>query len=370
MKTKQQRGRLDDAILSNQFACLSAAYHSRSKLFHSFEPKGVRHPLFGPPESLAGVFIISKTVTMTSPETSSSTFRIAATALAIGTASLLAYKASKKSPPEEETWETHCTGHGELQEVWPDTLYTLEAKGCSRGPPTRNMAIYKVPDGSKRLVIYNGIAVKEETVEQIEALGTPSVLVIPNYYHRCCAAVWKERYPNIMVVCPQVARENAEKVVKVDATIEEWAAMPEWRNWVHATTIDGWGPFESVVEVDLEKKANGKKAVLVCDLLFTVPYEENAGYADRFAVWMFDSSIELPPDGEIVIPKVARISRIFAIEDWAKAEQWYRIYAREHGKNVAAILVGHGVAVKEVDSDLGCTEAFIGVANQLSKPRW
>lgn len=309
-----------------------------------------------------------------SSDASSSTFRIATTALAIGTASLIAYKVSKsKNSPQkqqEETWESHCTEHGSLDEVWPDTLYVLEAKGCSRGPPTRNMTIYKVPDGSGRLVIYNGIACNEETIQQIEALGTPSVLVVPNYYHRCCAAVWKKRYPNIMVVCPEVARENAEKVVEVDDTIENWADMDEWKEWIHAKTIDGWGAFETVLEVELEKKEGRKKAVLVCDLLFTVPYEENAGYADRFAVWLFDSSIELPPEGEIVVPKVARISRVFAIEDWEKAEQWYRIYAREHGKSVAVIACGHGVVVKEVDPELGCTESFIGIANQLSKPRW
>ncbi len=309
--------------------------------------------------------------TMASPESSSfHTFRIAATALAIGTASLIAYKATKKSPPKEESWESHCTGHGALVEIWPHTLFTVEAKGCSQGPPTRNMTIYKVPDGSNRLVIYNGIAVDDKTIAQIEELGTPTVLVVPNFYHRCCAAVWKKRFPEIMAVCPEPARENAEKVVRVDETTESWAQMPEWSDWIRAMTIDGWGPFETVLEVKLEKKEGGKKAFLVCDLLFTVPYAENAGYADRFAVWLFDSSIELPPEGELIIPKVARISRVFAIHDWSKAEQWYRDYAREHGKDVAVIAVGHGVVVKEVDPEQGCTDAFVGVANQLSKPHW
>jgi hypothetical protein len=174
----------------------------------------------------------------------------------------------------------------------------------------------------------------------------------------------------MMVVCPEPARENAQKVVKVDETTENWAQMSEWSDWVHAKTIAGWGPYETVLEVELERREGGKKAVLVCDLLFTVPYDDNADYADRFAVWMFDSSIELPLEGQLVIPKVARISRIFAIEDWSKAEQWFRDYAREHGKDIAVIAVGHGVVVKEVESDKGCAEAFVGVADQLSKPHW
>ena len=303
---------------------------------------------------------------MASESSSSSTLRIAATAAAIGVATLIAYNARPpRKPPQVETWESHCTGHGPLQQVWPDVLWVVEATGCSRGPPTRNMVIYRVPDGSKRLVVYNGIAVDEPTISQVENLGIPTVLVVPNYYHRCCAAVWKKRYPNIMVVSPQAARDNASKVVAEDQTTDSWSRMPVWND-----CIDGWGAFEDILEVELEKSHAGKKAVIVCDLLFTMPYDVKGGYGMKFLEWVFDSSITLPPEGLIVVPKVARISRIFAIEDWPKAEKWYRNYAHEHGRSIAVIAVGHGVVVKEVDPDKGCTEALEGVADQLTKPRW
>jgi hypothetical protein len=232
------------------------------------------------------------------------------------------------------------------------------------------MVIYKVPDGSRRLVVYNGIAVDESTIAQIENFGTPSVLVVPNFYHRCCAAVWKKRFPSIMVVSPQAARDNASKIVEVNDTMDGWCDQPEWNEWVHAKSIDGWGDFENILEVELEKNHAGKKAVIVCDLLFTMPHSDKAGYVMKVLEWAFDSNISLPPEGQIVIPKVARISRIFGIEDWPKAEQWYRTYAREHGRSIAVIAVGHGVVVKEVDPDKGCTGALEGVADQLTKPRW
>jgi hypothetical protein len=310
-----------------------------------------------------------KNITTMASESSSFTLRIAATAVVIGAASLIAYTARPRKTAEEETWESHCTGHGSLTEIWPDTLWILEAKGCSYGPPTRNMVIYKVPDGSKRLVVYNGIAVDEATITQIENFGTPTVLVVPNFSHRCCAAVWKKRYPSIMVVSPQAARDKACKVVEVNDTTDGWCDMPEWKEWVHAKSIDGWCDFEYIVEVELEKNHAGKKAVIVCDLLFTIPHNDKAGYVMKALEWAFDSSISLPPEG-IVIPKVSRISRICAIEDWPKAEQWYRTYAREHGRSIAVIAVGHGMVVKEVDPDKGCTEALEGVADQLTKRRW
>jgi hypothetical protein len=313
---------------------------------------------------------IAQYINKMASESSSSTFRIAATAAVIGAASLIAYNARPRKPPQEETWESHCTGHSPLQQVWPDILWVVEAKGCSRGPPTRNMVIYRVPDGSKRLVVYNGIAVDKPTISQIEDLGIPTVLVVPNYYHRCCAAMWKKRYPNIMVVSPQAARDNASKVVVVDDTTDSWSRMPEWNEWIHVKSIDGLGDFEDILELELEESHAGKKAVIVCDLLFTMPYDAKGGYGMKFLEWVFDSSITLPPEGQIVVPKVARISRIFGIEDWPKAEQWYRTYAREHGRSIAVIVVGHGVVVKELDPDKGCTEALEGVADQLTKPRW
>jgi hypothetical protein len=304
-----------------------------------------------------------------------SKYAIAAAAIVATTATVfLVGKKNRRdcSSKDVESWESHVGKHGSLVEIWPDTLFVLEASGCSMGPPVRNMAIYRVPDGSRRLVIYNGIAVDEPALAEIEKLGTPSVLVVPNGMHRCCAAVWKAKFPEIMVVCPNVAKEKVSEIVAVDASTQMWATMNEWTKWIHVKEVDGWCEFETVVEVELDSKANGKRAVLLCDLLFTLPpCKENAGVGDRLITWFFDSSLSsLPTDGGIVVPKVSRIARIFAIKDWAKAQTWYRSYAREHGKSIAAILVGHGVPVVEVDSKDGCIKALDGVADQLIKPRW
>lgn len=291
----------------------------------------------------------------------------AATAIFIGRKNRRRESSSSK---EVESWESHVGKHGAWQEIWPGTLYVLEAPGCSMGPPVRNMTIYCVPDGSRRLVVYNGIAVNNDALAEMEKLGTPSVLVVPNGMHRCCAAVWKTKYPEIMVVCPAVAKEKVSDVVPVDATAQMWADMKDWSKWVHVKEIDGWRDFETVVEVELEAKANGKRALIVSDLLFTLPFYD-AGYIDRIIVWFFDSSIHLPTDGTgIAIPKISRIARVFGIKDWARAERWYSSYARDHGQAIAAIVVGHGTTVVQVDPADGCTKALQGVAEQLKKPRW
>jgi hypothetical protein len=274
-----------------------------------------------------------------------------------------------------ESWDSHVGAHGPLREIWPNSLYILEAPGCGMGPPVRNMTIYRVPDGSRRLVIFNGIAVNETVRVEIESLGIPTVLIVPNGFHRCCAAVWKAKYPELLVVCPAVAVDAVTKVVPVSTTTQKWGDMDEWSKWILIKEIDGWSEFETVVEVVLDDVAttsnsNGKRAMLVCDLFFTLSVDDTFGFVDRMIAWLFESSIQVPSDGSIIIPKVTRIARMFFIKERSKVENWFRSYARDVGATVAVITVGHGLPVIEVDPTLGCTKALEGIADQLVKSRW
>jgi hypothetical protein len=309
-----------------------------------------------------------------------STTTVAVTAATAIIGMMIMYRKSKNSKEAvAKTWDSRVVhDHGPLKNIWPSVLYTLEAPGCSMGPPIRNMHIYRVPDGSNRLVIYNGVSINDTTLKEIEVLGTPTVLVVPNWMHREDAAIWKDKFPNILVVCPATANMKASEEVKVDMSIEEWVTKEEWSPYVACKDIDGWAKFELILEVQLEavgkgsKKNTGKIAMIVCDLLFTMVDCPKMNFVGKLISWFFDSSIILPsdPDTMIIVPAVTRIARLFAIKDWKKTEQWYRTYAKEWGSKIAVILVGHGVPVVQVNPNEGCTKALEGVADQLIKPRW
>ena len=296
----------------------------------------------------------------------------------IGIGSVFMKTPQKEKPEEEEdTWESHIPSrHGELEEVYPGKLYRLEAAGCSYGPPTRNMTIYVNDDeqqndnNNKLLLIVSAIAVREDTLQEILSLGTPSVLVIPNGMHRCCAGVWKQRFPDILVVCPDFqipkGRETIEEVIQVDKTMDELCQLPAWKNALTPRRLDGWKHFEEILEVRLEQD---KKAMIVTDLLFTTP-SENGGWVTSMIQWFFDSVTELPSEGSMTIPKITRMARWFTITDWKKAEEWYRAYAQEEGANIAVILAGHGPPIREMEAKAGCKDALVGVADQLVTPRW
>jgi len=80
----------------------------------------------------------------------------------------------------------------------------------------RAMVVVRLGDG--RLVIWNGIALDEPEMKELEAWGTPTFLVVPNGLHRMDARIYKERYPGLTVIAPPGARKKIEQVVAVDRT--------------------------------------------------------------------------------------------------------------------------------------------------------
>lgn len=80
----------------------------------------------------------------------------------------------------------------------------------------RRMTVVRLSDA--KLVIYSAIALDEPEMEAIEAFGEPAYLIVPSDTHRLDAAIWKTRYPALVVIAPEGARAKVEEVVPVDAT--------------------------------------------------------------------------------------------------------------------------------------------------------
>lgn len=83
----------------------------------------------------------------------------------------------------------------------------------------RTMVVARLQDGG--LVIHNGIALEEPAQAELEAWGTPKILVVPCGIHRLDAHAYKERYPGLRVICPSGARPKVEEVVPVEGSYED-----------------------------------------------------------------------------------------------------------------------------------------------------
>ena len=59
------------------------------------------------------------------------------------------------------------------------------------GSVQRQMTLARMRDG--RVVVNNAIALDAASMAELEAWGEPSVLVVPNGFHRQDAALWTQR---------------------------------------------------------------------------------------------------------------------------------------------------------------------------------
>eukprot|EP00439_Symbiodinium_sp_Y106_P054902 s2029_g7.t1 len=266
----------------------------------------------------------------------------------------LAAATRKPEPPAEvqaaakakEPWESHVVSAlSNLQEISPGRLWQVSAKGASGGPPMRNMTLYR-PEGSGELVVFSAVALEASLMEQVEALGRPAVLVVPNAYHREDAAVWKARYPDCKVCAPQGStwvRERIAKVVTVDFDSRELSQR--YSGSIAVEAIDGWNlnseeVFEYFYTLEL---ADGTRAYYVCDMLLRT----NPG----FMSWVFGSG---PLPGGF--PRVGRLGKLF-LHDRKRVAKFYVQLAQQ---NISIICYAHGDAFRG-----DCKAAFEAIAADL-----
>lgn len=115
-----------------------------------------------------------------------------------------------RMPKPFEKWTV--LPHKPIQKLEDNLWYVDGLLGNIR----RVMVVLRLAD--QRLIIWNGIALDEPEMKELEAWGTPAFLVVPNGLHRMDARIYKERYPSLTVIAPPGARQKIEQVVKVDRT--------------------------------------------------------------------------------------------------------------------------------------------------------
>jgi hypothetical protein len=84
----------------------------------------------------------------------------------------------------------------------------------------RRMTIVRLTE--RRLIIHSGIALDEAGMARIESFGEPSFYIVPSALHRMDVKPWKQRYPDIKIVCPPGARSRVEELVKVDTVAPDF----------------------------------------------------------------------------------------------------------------------------------------------------
>lgn len=128
------------------------------------------------------------------------------------------------------------------------------------GKVQRQMVLARMDDG--RVLIHNAIALDDNEMAELEAWGEPSIIFVPNGFHRQDALIWKQRYPNAKVVAPAGSKKRVGKALQVDAVTEDAPSDAH----VRLVPIAGM-PSESVLEVTSESGVT----LTFCDAVMNMP---------------------------------------------------------------------------------------------------
>jgi hypothetical protein len=197
-----------------------------------------------------------------------------------------------------------------------ENLWSVSGK--MPGGNQRRMAIARRADGG--LVIHNPIALNDDEMKEVEAFGKPAFLVVPNAFHKQDSIIYKQRYPQISVLCPQTARKKVSQIVEVAGNLDE---MPKDAN-VELFHLRGMKEREGALRV----QNNGQSALVFNDTLLNL--EPGSGVAGFF----------MAPTGTLSVP---RFTRWMMLKDGGELKAHLHELASSPG--LSHVVPGHGAVL-------------------------
>jgi hypothetical protein len=187
--------------------------------------------------------------------------------------------------------------HGPLERL-AENLHRVEG-AVPRMSLRRNMLVVRMGDG--RLLIHNAIATDDATRGEIEALGTPAFLVVPNGMHRLDAPAYKKRYPALTVLAPRGSRAKVEEKLPVDGTLEDLPADDR----VRFEPIDGLAQVDGGgVEGAMLVRSDDGVTIVLNDIVFNMDRKRD------LLGFLFTTVMGSAPG-----PRVSRLAKLALVKD-------------------------------------------------------
>jgi hypothetical protein len=204
--------------------------------------------------------------------------------------------------------------HGKLEEIAPAIW---QVQGSLPVPLPRNMTVHRLPGGD--LVIYSAVALDDEGMAELEALGRPAWLVVPHPLHTMDAPFYKARYPGIRVIAPEDAASRL-RGVKVDIDPRHGLADLGLRHHI--------APGMRYTEVVLELPVEAGRALLFTDLVAR-------GDAPSFLHRL------LGPPGAMGLPRLVKYRQV---RDRPQMRRFFEELA--DGDDLRLVLCSHGPPIE------------------------
>ncbi|MFT3927326.1 MAG: hypothetical protein QM778_32630 [Myxococcales bacterium] len=149
--------------------------------------------------------------------------------------------------------------HGLLTRV-SDNLLTLNAyRRLPFGDSTERTSVVQL--AGRRLLICNPIALREEEMRKLEALGEPRYLLVPSEEHEAHALAWKARFPRAIVIAP------ARVIPRLGVELEARGPLDLEDTRVRLLEVLGTGERELAVLVE----SSEGKSLIVNEVMYNLP---------------------------------------------------------------------------------------------------
>ena len=163
-------------------------------------------------------------------------------------------------------------------------------------------------------------------MREIEALGIPRFLIVPNAHHRLDLRAWKRRYPDALVLAPRGAREAAGEAVPVDGD-EHDLGDPGAR----LLPAPGTGKAEFALEV---RRGDGL-TLIVNDIIAHIAHPEGVGAHLMARLMGFG----------VKQPAVPRVAKRMLVRDAAALADQFRAWAADG--SLRRIIPSHGDIIED-----------------------
>lgn len=192
----------------------------------------------------------------------------------------------------KSTGEWKVFDHGPLEKL-ADNLWRVQGSlpGMSL---KRTMTIARRADG--RLALHSAITLREAEMQEIEAWGSLSFLVVPNAYHRLDAPAYKHRYPALSVLAPKGSMKRIAEVVAVDGSYEDFPKDEQ----VELVSLPGVAEIEGAMFVH----SSDGLSVVLNDVVFNMDRKRD------LLGFVFTSLLGSAPG-----PRVSRLAKALLVKD-------------------------------------------------------
>lgn len=113
-------------------------------------------------------------------------------------------------------------------------------------------------------MIHNAIALSDTEMNKLEALGEPTILIVPNGWHRTDAPRYSVRYPNLRAYCPKPHIKKVASVMPIAGSYENVPVSDEF----HVEALRGTRDQEGVFSFS----STDGTTLVFCDAVFFQPH--------------------------------------------------------------------------------------------------